>query len=587
MLFDFQDEGHQRKWLDGRMYEIPADSVVSLQPTATFDCSAQRGCIESDKSNIYPAIWKNEGKCSALLTREGFFDFVVFRTKCDAPYNVTVVCQHDRRTNAFLHNNMSDIKISTVGGGYSLQVFSSCGAGWFLVDNVCVNLYYCPDCSNNMAAHEKCVKHGGQLANRVLNNVTITAPGNTLGKNTQLSLFWGMFHHMDDISPSPRETFKSFLNVVKEPRQKHVAVNGSDLCEALNMSKHCIGSDIVLSLKYNDISLDRFAYKTLKTPYPLVRISNANHYVPPWSVIHQPVLQMAINRQFTLCEKPSHAHTLMSDWLKCSEVFMSCNDGTCVHDSLVCDGKPHCPDGKDENDCLHICSDHKHSCMSQCHHRDLCSCSPEYFQCLSGGCVPLQKLCDKIVHCVDASDEPPTCVYLRPEQIGHQSLTLDINIYINKLIQQNIETHHICLHSNNEPLPPGHNVEYKMHSHQHRCSTYFLPKIKFYCSMIGTPHITSQQYFSLDRLYMAIIVTMIIANIALMVFICLSANICTVWGGSNAHFPIAYPLIISAMKYVTVHTVRMKVSAPSYCVQAWFSLNKQKWGLNAHLKWLH
>ena len=97
------------------MYDIPADSVVSKNPTTTFDCSVQRRCIQSDKPKIYHAMWKDNGKYAALLTREGFFDFVVFRTQCNVPHNVTVVCQHDQKRNILLHNNMSDIKVSRVG----------------------------------------------------------------------------------------------------------------------------------------------------------------------------------------------------------------------------------------------------------------------------------------------------------------------------------------------------------------------------------------------------------------------------------------------------------------------------------------
>ena len=205
------------------------------------------------------------------------------------------------------------------------------------------------------------------------------------------------------------------------------------------------------------------------------------------------------SRQYTLCEK-SRTHTSLSG--NCSSLYMSCNDGTCVHDSLVCDGQPHCQHGEDEADCQHICSNHELSCTSHCHHRDLCSCSPNYFQCLSGGCVALQKLCDKTVHCVDASDEPPTCLYLRQEQIGHRSIILGINNHINKLIQQNKAMQQGCLQSGNE-VPPIHKskVEYKMHFNQHRCApSAFSSHIKFFCTIIGTPHITQERYFSLDRL---------------------------------------------------------------------------------------
>ena len=444
-------------------------------------------------------MWKDKGKCSALLTREGFFDFVVFRTQCDDPHSVTVVCQHDQKATILHHNNMSDIKVSNVGLFYSLQVFASCDAGWFLVDNVCVNFYHCPDCSNNMAAHEQCAIHGGQLAYHVLNNVTSSSQGNILDKNTELSQFWGMFPHMDDITPLPKYIFKSYLNIVRTIRPMNIAINGSDLCVVFSNNTHCNDGNIVLSLKYDYISLEKVLLKTAKDVHFIVRKSNTKFYVPPWSVIYQPSFQMTVySRQYTLCEK-SRTYTVLSN--NCSASFMSCNDGTCVHDSLVCDGQPHCQHGEDEADCEHICSDHEHSCMSQCHHRDLCSCSPEYFQCLSGGCVPLQKLCDNTVHCVDASDEPPTCVYLRPEQIGHHSLHLGINNHINKLIQQNVVIQQGCLHSSTESLPPTHNVEYKMHFHERRCSqSTFSSDMKFFCTIIGTPHITHEHYFSLDRL---------------------------------------------------------------------------------------
>ena len=129
-------------------------------------------------------MWNVKGKCSALLTREGFFDFVVFRTQCNVPHNVAVVCQHDQKANLLLHDNKSDIKVSRVGVFYSLQVFASCDVGWFLVDNVCVNVYLCQGCLNNIAAHEQCAIQCGQLAYNILNNVTTSSQGTILSKNT-------------------------------------------------------------------------------------------------------------------------------------------------------------------------------------------------------------------------------------------------------------------------------------------------------------------------------------------------------------------------------------------------------------------
>ena len=124
-----------------------------------------------------------------------------------------------------------------------------------------------------------------------------------------------------------------------------------------------------------------------------------------------------------------------------------------------------------------------------------CFCSPEYFQCLSGGCVPLQKLCDKIVHCTDASDEPPTCVYLRPEQLGSPSLLLDINNYINNLIKRNALTQQKCFQ---DDVHPVNYADYKICANQLSCiSSSRSHDIKFLCSSI---HTGSTHRFSLDRL---------------------------------------------------------------------------------------
>ena len=430
-----------------------------------------------------------EGKCSALLTREGFFDFRVFKTHCNVSHRVAVVCQHNNRSNLVFSNNMSDIKLSLVNGFQSIQMFSSCDPGWFLVDDVCINFYHCPDCMNNSDADEQCSVHGGQLAYHLLNDITISTPGSKLDKNTKLSLFFSMFYHVEDISSSIGNIFKRKLDGFQK-NWMQFAVNGSAFCVALNKPNECNESDTVLSVGYIGL------YNSVVTG-----ISHLEENLYLWSAIFQPIFEINEWKYMSLCEK-SVAHTAMST--NCSEFYMSCNEGTCIHDSLVCDGYRHCPHGEDEAECEHICSDHSDNCMSHCHHRDLCFCSLEYFQCLSGGCVPLQKLCDQIVHCIDESDEPPTCVYLRPDQLDNYSLPLDINNYINRLMQQNMIIYNGCLQStNNMSLLHVQNVEYKMHFKQQKCSPSSLsPDIRFKCGIFVLPYEIpySQDSFSLDHL---------------------------------------------------------------------------------------
>ena len=75
--------------------------------------------------------------------------------------------------------------------------------------------------------------------------------------------------------------------------------------------------------------------------------------------------------------------------------------------------------------------------------------------------MPLQKICDRTVHYLDASDEPPTCVYLRPEQLGRTSVYLGINSYINQLIKTSMAVQDMCLYNNYVPL---NHAYYKMYA---------------------------------------------------------------------------------------------------------------------------
>ena len=476
------------------MYASPVDSAIGIQPATRFHCSDERECSQIDLINTSSPVTHGQGKCSALLTREGFFDFLVLKTQCDVPQSISVVCQHNVRSNHVFSNNMSDIKLSLLDGFHSIQIFSSCDPGWFMVDGMCINFYHCPDCLDNSQAQEQCSMYGGQLAYHVLNNVSISTPGNKLDKNTGLSLFWNMFYNVEDVIRSTGNIFSTgSVYFPLQEYKKYFAVNGSALCVALHSSSECREGDVVLSVGYHTFVVEPYLYIS---SYDL---ENDNFL---WSVIYQPIFEIAeyIYAHMSLCEKSvANASLLLTN---CSEFYTSCHEGTCIHDSLVCDGYQHCPHGEDEADCQHICSDHSHNCMSHCHHRDLCVCSLEYFQCLSGGCVPLQKLCDQTVHCIDASDEPPTCVYLRPEQLAHHSLSLNINNYINTLIQQNMITQHRCLQSsNNRSLSHMQNVEYKMHSKQQACSPSSLsPNIKFVCGIFEVSKMASQHYFSLDHL---------------------------------------------------------------------------------------
>ena len=242
----------------------------------------------------------DQGQCSGLLTRVGFFDFNIFGTHCNVSQPVAVVCQHYQKVNIVFTNNMSDIKISTADGFYSLQVFSSCNNGWFLVDNVCINFYHCPRCYNNINAHEQCSKYVGQLAYHILNNVTINTPGNLLAKHTKLALFWDMFHQVGDFNNNHYDwdNFPVFRYIF--------AVNFSGMCVNLNMSDPCIDNSIALFVSYRDVraSNEVLLLRNLGVyknhPDVIKDIDLVDRRM--WAVITQTGFRHANMKNFALCE---------------------------------------------------------------------------------------------------------------------------------------------------------------------------------------------------------------------------------------------------------------------------------------------
>ena len=81
-----------------------------------------------------------------------------------------------------------------------------------------------------------------------------------------------------------------------------------------------------------------------------------------------------------------------------------CGDWTYLHIAAVCDGRTDCADESDELNCHTICSQQNIDCIHDCKYPH-CTCSVLYFQCLHGGCVPFDALCNGVLNCLDQSDE--------------------------------------------------------------------------------------------------------------------------------------------------------------------------------------
>ena len=379
-----------------------------------WSCLSEENCtITNPNMNHLP-----HGPCAYCNVEEGLFFLAAQFTQCNNTNNVALFCEYkDKTETVHFDNELSDVKISS-GRSHSfvLEHTVSCRNSYTRVGEFCLATFFCHRCRDIETVANYCRLKGGYIAKQVaLANTSYDEKKVivTLHSQHPLSLYFNSFRL--------ERTGRLELNT------RQVAFDNNILCAQLGFDGECPARMSIVSLdkkyRYNDIMLnDIHTYKYDQS----LGFNNKREMLRP---------------DYVLCERP--VEKIMA--ANCSHEYKTCKDGTCIHDSLLCDGVKQCKDGEDEEECQGICDQNNNvNCMEECHYQDLCRCNGNYFQCLSGGCKPLHAVCDGIVHCSDGSDEPETCVYVQAKGLRDTPFPLSVQDYLLSLIRYHRHHKHIC-----------------------------------------------------------------------------------------------------------------------------------------------
>ena len=125
----------------------------------------------------------------------------------------------------------------------------------------------------------------------------------------------------------------------------------------------------------------------------------------------------SVNDVFVACVSTSKDYTEAAYPI---ELF-TCINHQKISAYSVCDGVLDCSAHEDEENCSHTCTftpgmhqPKPMDCQAHCRFPE-CQCSSTYFQCVLGGCVPLNALCNGVMNCPDGSDESACGSQASPE----------------------------------------------------------------------------------------------------------------------------------------------------------------------------
>ena len=129
------------------------------------------------------------------------------------------------------------------------------------------------------------------------------------------------------------------------------------------------------------------------------------------------------NQHFVLCARTA-IDSFSSEHSREVQSFI-CNDGSIIGETLQSDGIIDYNDAEDEYNCSHVCSHLRSKCFKECMY-PACRCENEYYQCINGGCMTFDKLCDGQLDCPLGEDEHG-CLATKKSRYHLQSTLVDID----------------------------------------------------------------------------------------------------------------------------------------------------------------